>query len=297
MQKVRISALLIMFSGFLFAANIQDGLQKTDSLYDNEQYSASFSQAEKLLSSAISNKDKAELYWRMSRSQLQMISDKERAGADKELVIAGYTKGEQLADKAVALDSSLAEAFYWKSSNIGKAGSAKGILKSLMMAKPMKENLEKSLMRDPEYADAYFVMAQLYYKVPGKPLSFGNADRGVNLARKSIVLMEMSIKNGKMSRRIYSYELELASALLERDWKSSKRNKEQSKKKKGIKKAKSTLERDFYYESSVKLKKMSDEEEALKILNDLVKKIKGLKKPFKGDLTVLEDARKILAGN
>lgn len=96
-----------------------------------------------------------------------------------------FEKGKAFAERAVNANEKDAEGHYWFASLIGSVGQEKGILNSLFMVKPMKEQLDRCIELDPKYHDAYDVLAQLYWKVPGPPISIGNKKKAAELARKA----------------------------------------------------------------------------------------------------------------
>lgn len=99
-----------------------------------------------------------------------------------------FEKAKGFAERAVASNEKGAEGHYWLASMIGSVGQEKGILNSLFMVSPMKKELDRCIEVDPKYADAYKVTAQLYFKVPGPPLSIGNKKTALQFVQKSTVL-------------------------------------------------------------------------------------------------------------
>jgi len=61
------------------------------------------------------------------------------------------------------------EGHYWLGINYGVYGEAKGILKSLSLVKPIKEEMNKVLALDPSFDDggADRVLGRVYHELPG----------------------------------------------------------------------------------------------------------------------------------
>lgn len=96
-----------------------------------------------------------------------------------------FEQGKVYAERAVNANEKDPDGHYWYASLIGCVGQEKGILNSLFMVKPMKQQLDRCIELDPNYHDAYDVLAQLYWKVPGPPVSIGNKKKAAELARKA----------------------------------------------------------------------------------------------------------------
>jgi len=104
-----------------------------------------------------------------------------------------YEDGKAYAELAVLANANGVEGHYWLGSLIGAVGTEKGILNSLFMVGPMKEQLEIVLKLDPNYHDAYNVLAQLYWKVPGRPLSIGDKKKAQEYIKKATELAPTNI--------------------------------------------------------------------------------------------------------
>lgn len=113
-----------------------------------------------------------------------------------------YELGQKHADQAVTLAPDSPHSHYWQSALIGRIGQTKGILSSLNMVRPMKDTLDKVLELDENYADAYWVLSQLYHEAPGFPLSIGNKKKSLDNAEKAIELEPTNVE--------YQYQLAVA---------------------------------------------------------------------------------------
>lgn len=104
---------------------------------------------------------------------------------EKSAGVFHWEKAQDYAEKAVSLDPKSADAHYWAASSMGRIGDAQGIVKSLFLVTPMLEHLETVLELDPEYAWAYFILSQMYQKLPAKPIGRGDRQLALVHAKKA----------------------------------------------------------------------------------------------------------------
>lgn len=114
-----------------------------------------------------------------------------------------YEEGLKYADQAVEQAPDLAASHYWQAALMGRVGQTKGVLNSLFMVKPMRDALEKTLLLDEGYADAYWLLARLYQDAPGFPLSIGSKKKSLENAEKAILLEPNNVE----------FQLQLAKSL------------------------------------------------------------------------------------
>jgi len=288
-----LAAVLVM--AFPVFADMTSLLEEADGLHDAENHMAAKELLLANLDAARSDAEKAELYWRLARALLNHGDEMEAQGAEKNALIALYEEGEGYADLTVELAPDSFQGYYWKSANIGRAGQVRGVLNSLFAAKPMRGLLEKALTLNPEHADSYYVLGQLYEQLPGFPLSFGSKDYAVSLGRKSLMLHQKELDAGIEDEVDYDYWTEMAKHLYARDWDSDKREKEQQKKRKKQSSAEGILEESFYYEADLALQPISDLQEAKEMLGEAIDGLSGLRKRSAEQDRDLEEARELLA--
>jgi hypothetical protein len=290
------TALVFVLPAALLCAEITSVTQKADSLHDSGQYA----EAKALLLSAVAGAsnagEQAELYWRVSRECLDLGDDAEKAKKPQADVLALFTEGEGYADKAIAADAHSDLGYYWKASNIGRWGQVKGILNSLFKAGPMKDLLVKGLAINPERADAYYVLGQLYREVPGKPVSFGNVDAAASLGRASVELRAAQVRAGTEKELVYNFHNELAKTLYKRNWSAAQRLTEQKNKAGRLAAASTPLDKGSLYEAGVTLQNLSDREEAKALMQWVVAELEKVSAPTVGQKNDLEKARKLLKG-
>jgi len=293
----RFTAVTLLF--ILPAAAVFADFTKTaadaDSLHDKGEYAA----AKTMLLDAVPAADaqqKAELYWRVARENIELGDAAEKEKKPKGDVLKIFEEGEGYANKAIEADPNSYEAYYWKSANTGRFGQVKGILNSLGKAGPMKDLLTKAITINPKHSDSYFVLGQLYRELPGGPISFGNIDFAVSLGRLGVDLDAEQAKSGAEKVLSYNFSVELAKTMWKRNWNAEKRQNEQKNHKARYEAAKNDLDRGCAYEGTLTLKNVSDREEAMELIQWAIKSLESLPSPTAGQVKDLADARDILKG-
>jgi len=295
MKRFCIASILFLMTVTAVFAGFDDTIDKVDKLNYKGQHQECMDLLDTALSQANNDTEKAQVYWRKARTILNITDIKKDEGAPDDTLIAEYQKGEEAADKAIELDPTLAEPYHWKSSNIGRAGQVKGVLNSLMKAKPMKKLLEKVIERDSEFADTYYVLGTMYRLLPGWPLSFGDVDKAVSLSRLAIDLMEEELQTGERIAKGYDHYLQLAENLYNRDWNKRKRNNKQKGKKRDYNRADSPLEKGFNYEGVVNIPSKTDQQEAIDIVETVIRELENKSDKTPSNEKDLKKARELLS--
>ena len=104
--------------------------------------------------------------------------------AQHDAFISLIEDAKQLAEKAQNNASSLT----WLAISQSSAASAKGGLGALDYAKNAKDNLERAIEKDASVLEgtALTVLAALYHKVPGWPVSFGSDTEAEELFKRAL---------------------------------------------------------------------------------------------------------------
>ena len=291
LATILVLALIIAAPGM---ADFQDILDRVDQLHEEEKYQQTKSLVESSMADAKSGAEKAELHWRLARAWLNLGDEAEDAGTGEEALLAYFESGEAEAQKAIDADPNNHLGYYWKSANIGRWGQVKGILNSLFKAKPMRDLLQQAVAVEPEHADSYYVLGQLFEQVPGFPVSFGDKDYAVSLGRKSLDLHEQQVKAGIEDEINYDFYTEMAKHLWERDYSAARRGREQGRKESKYRSISDPMEKNFYYEAAVTLKNMSDREEALELITWVIRELQGISGRTDSQNDDLEEAREVL---
>ncbi len=104
-------------------------------------------------------------YWRMARMEY-WIGDHTASSSEKKRI---FQRGIYHAKKAVALAPDKPEGHYWLGVAYGVYGEAKGVLKSLSLVKPIKEEMARVLAIDAKFDDggADRILGRVYHELPG----------------------------------------------------------------------------------------------------------------------------------
>lgn len=227
--------------------------------YNENDYEADFEYLSRELEKSNSDKEKAEILWRLSRTKLT-ITDVEKENLSEKELLSSY--GDYSAnDKPLASDTSSSfyyayksieleetpNAYHWLASAVGRCGQVHGALNSLGKASPMRKLETKALEEFSSFSletDSWYVLSVLYRSLPGSPISFGNDNYAISYIRKCIATQDM---NNRTNGTNY---LELAEQLYKRNWSQSKRAKEFSNMLKNYNKNinKGSTEYNKYYE-------------------------------------------------
>ncbi len=285
---------LVLLVGSPLFAQDQALLDRLDDLHDDGEHEQVLSLAEDALGSASSGRARAELYWRMARASLNTGDDAEEAGAPESELLATFERGEGLGRQAIAADPSNHLGYYWTSSNIGRWGQIRGVLNSLFRAGEMRDLLTEALNRDPNHADSYYVLGQLYAAVPGGIISFGNDEYAVSLSRRSLSLFQQDVATGDDDPGFH-HHIKLAEHLIQRGWDARRRQRFIPPMRQRYNDADTALERGFFYEGTVNLRNEDDVTEARQLLNQAINGINNLPEIGDGDRRDLEEARELLA--
>jgi len=276
-RKTIIALIVVLFSlSILFASNVH--IKEADDLYWKDRYEEAKSFITTELTKTNDAQEKAELLWRLSRATLAIGDELKEEGASNDVLFATFEEAEKYANEALEYKP-LAWAYVYRASNIGRWGETKGPLNALSKAKPMRDDLSYVIdtLGVLDNSIAWYVLGQLYYQLPGWPISFGDLDTAISYTRRAIDTIP--------SHALYPGHYQaLAKMLWKRDYSSSKRNskihgfqKDWNKSKKG------DLDKHAYYEgangvravpfySPVALNKMSDRQEAQMLLTYAIAK-------------------------
>ena len=294
MKRLGTVLVLLLIVVPLGMADFQDILDRVDQLNEAEEYGQTKSLIESSMADAKSGAEKAELHWRLARAWLNLGDEAEDSGTAEEALLAYFESGEAEAQRAIEADPKNHLGYYWKSANIGRWGQVKGILNSLFKAKPMRDLLQQAVAVEPEHADSYYVLGQLFEQVPGFPVSFGDKDYAVSLGRKSLDLHEQQVRTGIEDEINYDFYTEMSKHLWERDYSVARRAREQARKVSKYESISDPMEKNFYYEAAVSLKDMSDREEALELINWVIRELEALSGRTDSQNDDLKEAREVL---
>ena len=97
-----------------------------------------------------------------------------------------FQKGIDWSKKAIELNPKSAGGHFWLGVNNGKYGESRGILKSLFLVGPIKDEMQQVISIDPayEHGGAYRVLGRMYFKLPG--FAGGGIDKSITNLKKSL---------------------------------------------------------------------------------------------------------------
>ncbi len=178
-MKGKISCVLIFvlsLAVFISAQTADELIAEGDSLCQNMQDMATAKEAmNKYLQALNQLESKYEALWRMSRI-LYYIGSHSQDKKDQQTL---FSQGIYYGKKAVEAGLERPEGHYWLGVNYGKYGEVKGVLKSLSLVKPIKEEMNKviELDRGFEGGGADKVLGRVYFKLPG--FAGGNKEKSL----------------------------------------------------------------------------------------------------------------------
>jgi tetratricopeptide (TPR) repeat protein len=294
-KKIFPAFVIIFFISAAWAfSDVQDIAGRADKLNEEENYKEEKNVLLDSLETVRGDSDSAELYWRLARATLNIGDETEKSGAGPDMLLEIFEEGESYASRSIELDPGNHLGYFWKSANIGRWGQIKGVLNALRKADKMKDLLETAVTLKPDHAVSFYVLGQLYDQVPGFPISFGNADYSVSLGRKAIELHEEQYRNGTEKKFDYDYYNELAKHLYKRNWTLIKRKREHGKKNDKHKAETGILGKSIYYEGTIKIKNITDREEARDLLEWVITELEGASDRTKEQNDNLKEAKETI---
>lgn len=183
MKKILAALLPVLFcSSLAWAGQTDDLLKQADALYPQREVVKSAEKNlalyEQILSIDPANYEAA---WKASQT-CKWLGDV----YPKDEKLAILEKGESFAKKAVEINADGIDGHYWLGISMGRIGEEKGVLNSLFLVGPIKDEMEKVLKADPKHDGAHHVLSVLYRKAPGWPLSIGDTDKALEYAKLSV---------------------------------------------------------------------------------------------------------------
>jgi tetratricopeptide (TPR) repeat protein len=77
-----------------------------------------------------------------------------------------YEQGAKVAQRALALEPSNAEAHYLYAANVGSAAQLQGMMASALTVNEIKSHVKRALELNPDYAPALHMMGMMYEELP-----------------------------------------------------------------------------------------------------------------------------------
>ncbi|SIQ28307.1 hypothetical protein SAMN05920897_106115 [Alkalispirochaeta americana] len=257
-----------------------EALERIDAYHyvdDNEVVAALL---EDQLSRVWEGPQRGEILWRKARS-LVAVADLSlwQETMEKDEASALYDEAHSYAEMAAEFFPDHAQTHFWLAATAGRRAQLRGIFNSLFQASTVRDYLVDALERDPELAEGYYVLGQVYRELPGWPISFGSNDGAVSLGRRAIDLYEEQRAAGLVPVRYFDHYIDLATSLWTRNNSVRKRERRQNRMAEAYRTAETVLERGLAYEGIVSLKEQNDREEALEIIRWVIGELSAVESP------------------
>ncbi len=176
--------LLFLFACTPFALRAAD-LTKADQLYAQRTETTGAAEALALYEqAAAANPSEVAPLWKAARATY-WLADHAKAKKEK---IALFEKGIAIAKKAVELDPKSIEAHFWLGGLYGSYGEVKGVMKSLALVKPIRQEMNAINQLDEKFQGGagYRVLGIVDYKVPG--IAGGSKKRAREQLEKAVAM-------------------------------------------------------------------------------------------------------------
>ena len=179
---VLVWALASLLIGSAALAGTAETLAQADGAYAKRADPAQARQAADLYAQALAaDPQSVEAAWKLSRAWYWIGSH-----TPEDQAMEPFEKAVEAAKKGVATAPDSIEAHYWLGVAYGSYGKAKGIMKSLSLVDPIKQEMDWVIKHDPAYeaGGAYRVLGRLYFKLPG--LFGGDNDKAVENLKTAV---------------------------------------------------------------------------------------------------------------
>lgn len=140
-------------------------IKQADALYAQRGDLAKAQQAADLYQQVLKADPKSEeAAWKLARTLYWVGS---HAAKDQQVDI--FDRAVKAGQQAVAINPKSLPGHYWLGVAYGVYGNAKGVMKSLSLVNPIKQEMALVIQMDPNYeaGGAYRVLGRLYFKLPG----------------------------------------------------------------------------------------------------------------------------------
>jgi tetratricopeptide (TPR) repeat protein len=263
-----------------------------------------------------------EILWRLSRAimnETSLLYAQEaisRSEAQRQLL-----RAEDCARSALEYTPDCPHANFWLASSMGMRGNIEGAMSSFRLSRPLRDLLENVIVAAPENAEAYYILARLYHELPGKPISYGNADHAVSYGRYAADLHTRQYDSGQVPVRYHDLDIQLARQLWDRNYSADRRARRRAAagnekdtdtgRKTGTRRINGETANDSgsrteattdprqraaEYDRSAAPPDLSDREEAVRILDSVIRYLERLQDRSVRNVTDLKNAREIRAG-
>lgn len=174
--------LIVCLSVSLVAQDADELIAQGDALFQEMKDMETAQKALSLYRQAVNIlENKYEALWRIARI-MYYVGEHTENKKDKKNIFA---QAVYFAERAIEANPEKPDAYYWRGVNNGMVGETRGVLKSLSLVKPIKQDMNKVIEIDRTYEDggADRVLGRVYYKLPG--FAGGSKDKSQEHLEKS----------------------------------------------------------------------------------------------------------------
>lgn len=174
--------LIVCLSVSLVAQNADELIAQGDTLYQEMEDMETAQEALSLYRQAANIlENKYEALWRIARIMYYVGEHTENKKEKKNI----FAQAVYFAERAIEANPEKPDAYYWRGVNNGMVGETRGVLKSLSLVKPIKQDMNQVIEIDRTYEDggADRVLGRVYYKLPG--FAGGSKDKSQEHLEKS----------------------------------------------------------------------------------------------------------------
>lgn len=165
MLKVAVVAALILGLGWVAQAEqVSELMAKADALWPKRGDLAKLKESMELYEEILAqDPTSVEALWKLSRACWWLGT---HSSEGEKMAI--FEKGMDYGRRAVALREECAPCHYWLGVNYGVYGESKGVLKSLSLVDPIREEMKRVIELDPGFmhGGAYRILGRMAYKLP-----------------------------------------------------------------------------------------------------------------------------------
>ncbi len=182
MKRIFLITLFVIFSTALFSQSVYE---KADSLFKLRKDPQNSQKAISILEENLKkNPNDYNTLWRLSRLYYFLGYHLE-GKVKKNIIKSYYEKAMNYGKKAIAVNPEGVEGHFWLGVGYGKYGEVRGVLKSLFLVGPIKDEMKKVIELDEKYdcGGAYRVLGRLYFKLPG--IAGGDKKKSLMYLKKS----------------------------------------------------------------------------------------------------------------
>lgn len=251
-------------------------LAKSDHLNYLDENAKSIKILKANLTAVDSTKARAAIYWRLARDTFDIANARSSRSGNAGLQLSLYKKSEKYADRTIALDPQSPKGYYWKAACVGEIAQIRNLVRAFLKAGEVRDLLFKAARRGPSDGEVWYVLGRLYSRIPGFPLSFGNAVYAVSLGRKGLAARKAQVAKGTEQYVPEGYYIQLARELVHRGWSKTEREQRQPQEAKKYHGTSNPVKKNFYYEGIVHIPAVSDKAEAIEIDKGVVKRLEAM---------------------